>query len=203
MKANGVPREEGGASSEPEDQLATLAPGDVIEIWTEGSFVVQSVFRCHEVVEGRTVQWRWMFLDDGTLVEISPDGHFRYREHRILNQGTVPYEELVAQDGALVRFEEHVREGTSGRRPVHVTLDDKQYRISCTGTVAVDRLGDEPDPISWKSFSSTPEENVYFGMVDVEGEENVVLGLWTAHVCLSFGREFDPSDVTSVYRKGR
>jgi hypothetical protein len=110
------------------------------------------------------------------------------------------YEELVAQDGSLVRFEERVREGTSGRRPVHVSIDDKQYRITCTGTVRADRLGDEPVLLPWQRFNLDPNENVYFGMVDIEDEDAVVLGLWTAHVCLSFGRTFDRSDITSIYR---
>lgn len=185
-----------------EERLDTLRPGDAVEVWAEGTLVVSTVFRCRERLDERMVEWCWLFLDDGSLVEISPDGHFRYRQHRIVNQGTALYEELVAQDGAVVRFEERVRAGTAGRRPVHVSLDEKRYRISCTGTVEAERLGEEPELIPWRSFSSRPEENVYFGMVDVEDEEDVVLGLWTTHVCLSFGRAFQPSDITAIYRHG-
>ena len=199
MKANGLPRDEDVLAND-EERLDNLLPGDALEIWADGTFSVSTVFKCYESLDTGAIEWRWMFLDDGSMIEVSPDGFFRYREHRILNQGTVTYEELVAQDGALVRFEERVREGTSGRRPVHVTIDDKQYRITCTGTVRADRLGAVPEPLPWQHFNTDSNENVYFGMVDIEDEDNVILGLWTAHVCLSFGKAFERSDVTSVYR---
>jgi len=172
----------------------------VIDFWMEESMVVQTTLRAWETLDTGTVQWRWMFLDDGSLVEVSPDGLFRYKEHRILNQGTGLYEEIVAQDGALVRFEERVREGSSGRRPVHITIDDKEYRITSTGTCAVERVGPEPDPMSWRYFNPNPSENVYFGLVDIADESNVGLGLWTAHVCISLGKEFERSDIIAIYR---
>jgi hypothetical protein len=180
-------------------QLEALAPGDVLDIWAEGSLVVTTVFACSETVAGRSYHWKWIFLDDGTLVEISPDGTFRYREHRVVKQGSGLYEELVAQDGALVRFESHVRDGTSGRRPVEVTFEDRVYRIASTGMVAVDRRGEEPTLLPWQSFSDAEDQNVYFGLVDVENEDRVGLGLWTAHICLSFGAPFDPSDISAIY----
>jgi hypothetical protein len=40
-------------------------------------------------------------------------------------------------------------------------------------------------------------------LVDIIDEERVGLGLWTAHVCLSFGEEFDPSDITAVFPRER
>lgn len=200
MKQNGVDPS-GTLGVNHLEQLESLDPGDIVDLWMDGTHLVKTVLLCEEDVGGRAYHWRWMFLDDGSLIEVSPDGYFRYREHRVLNQGTPQYEELVAQDGALVRFEERVRSGTSGRRPVHVTIDDKKYRLVSTGTVQVQRRGDEPDVIPWQSFSRDPEENVYFGMVDVEDDANVVLGLWTAHVCLSFGKELQMSDVSGVYRK--
>jgi len=111
MKANGWASEEGKLSSS--EGLDGLMPGDALAFWAEDNMVVETVFRCQETVDNRPVHWTWLFLDDGSLIEVSLDGHFRYREHRILNQGTGQYEEIVAQDGALVRFEERVREGTS------------------------------------------------------------------------------------------
>jgi hypothetical protein len=201
MRDDGVPLEVGQLSTRV--PLDTLLPGDAIELWAEGNHIVATVFRCRELVDERPVQWCWLFLDDGSLVEISLDGHFRYTEHRTLNQGSGQYEEIVAQDGALVRFEERVREGTSGRRPVHVTIDDHTYRITSTGTVLAERLGPEPEPVSWRTFSLKPEENVYFGLVDEDDEDNVILGLWTAHVCLSMGQSFDPADVTQIFRAGK
>jgi hypothetical protein len=191
-----------GATDSEEDPLKTLLPGDAVEIWADGTFVVKTVFLCREVVDGRSYEWRWMFLDDGSLIEVSLDGYFRYRDHRILKQGTGLYEELVAQDGALVRFEERVREGSSGRRPVHVSIDEKQYTISATGTLLAERLGDPPDLMPWGTIGNIADDNVYFSMYEDEQDENVVLGLWTTHVCLSFGKAFDPSDVTEIYRRG-
>jgi hypothetical protein len=187
-------------TEEDDDQLKGLGPGDALEIWTEGSRIVQTAYNCHEMVNGRIYSWQWFFLDDGNLLEVSPDGYFRYTEHRILKQGSDLYEELVAQDGALVRFEQRVRDNEAGRRPVLVSIDGRQYRIASTGTVSAERRGQESQLLPWNSFSVEPSENVYFGLVNVDDEEQVGLGLWTDHVCLSFGKEFDPTDVTEVYR---
>ncbi|MEA2638715.1 MAG: hypothetical protein QOF51_109 [Chloroflexota bacterium] len=195
---NGAPHEE----TIPE-QLKILLPGDVLEVWDEGSLIVKTVFTCHETIDGHTYEWHWMFLDDGSLLEVSPDGYFRYKEHRILQQGSAEYEEMVAQDGALVRFEERVRNGESGRRPVEVTVGEQTFRIASTGTVVAGRIGPEPELLPWSSFSNRQEDNVYFGLVDPEDEEHVAVGLWTAHVCISIGREFDPSNVTEIYRHGK
>jgi hypothetical protein len=199
VRVNGVPPEDSDPIEEAE-RLDDLLPGDVLDLWLEENMVIQTLFRAWETMDNGTVKWQWMFLDDGSLLEVSPDGLFRYKEHRVLKQGTALYEEIVAQDGALVRFEERVREDTVGRRPVHLTIDEKEYRITSTGTCAVERLGEEPEPMSWRFFDRNPSENVYFGLVDVEDESNVGLGLWTAHVCLSFGKEMDRSDITNIYR---
>jgi hypothetical protein len=172
-------------------------------MWEGGNLVVRTAFACEETVDGRSYGWRWSFLDDGSLIEASPDGYFWYRAHQVAKQGTDLYEELVAQDGALVRFEERVRAGESGRRPVEVTIDEKSYRLTSTGTVRVQQLGSDPEPVPWRSFDRNPESNVYFGMVDVADDSNVILGLWTVHVCLSSGRELGETDVTAVYRRGK
>ena len=187
------------SGDETDVQLDALRPGDVLDIWGEGHRVVATVLHCSETVAERSYSWRWIFLDDGTLIEVSPDGTFRYTEHRVIKQGSGLYEELVAQDGMLVRFEQHVRDGTSGRRPVEITFEDHTYRIASTGTVKADRVGHEPTLLPWSSFSDAEDQNVYFGLVDVEDEDHVGLGLWTAHVCLSFGAPFDPSDVTTIF----
>jgi hypothetical protein len=180
-------------------QLERLAPGDALDLWEEGHRVVTTVFAASETVAGRSYYWTWLFLDDGSLVEVSPDGTFRYREHQVIKQGSGLYEELVAQDGALVRFESRVRDGTSGRRPVEVTFEDRVYRIASTGMVVVQRRGATPALLPWQSFSDAEDQNVYFGLVDVADEDRVGLGLWTAHVCLSFGEPFDPSDITAIF----
>jgi len=191
-----------GASIEsPLKQLATVMPGDVVEIFMEDSYLVKTVFLCQEEVDGRTFEWKWIFLDDGSLVEVSPDGFFRYKDHQILKQGTSEYEAIVAQDGALVRFEARVREGDPGRRPVHITVGDVDYRIASTGTVSVKRLGDVPALLPWQSFSSDLSQNVYFGLVGGADESAMALGLWTAHVCISAGGELEETNVSAVYHK--
>jgi hypothetical protein len=183
------------------EELRLLEPGDVVEIWDGGSLVVKTVFVCQETVDNSTYSWRWSFADDGSLIEASPDGFFHYKTHQIVKQGTDLYEELVAQDGALVRFEDRVRSGSSGRRPVDVTIDGKEYLLGSTGTVKVHKVGADPELVPWRSFDNDPDENVYFGLVDTADESNVILGLWTVHVCLSSGRELAETDVTAVYRQ--
>src|SRR5438105_645498 len=132
MRPNGANKGD-PLEGQSEERLDTVNPGDVLEFWDEGEFVVKTVLHCSEAVDDRTVDWTWMFLDDESLVEVSLDGLFRYRRHNLIKQGSELYEEIVAQDGSLVRFEAHVREGTSGRRPVYVSIDEKQYRITSTG----------------------------------------------------------------------
>lgn len=185
----------------PLEQLSTVQPGDVVDVWLEQTYLVKTVLQCQETVDDRTYDWRWIFLDDGSLIEVSPDGYFRYREHQLLKQGTSEYETLVAQDGALARFEEHVRTGDSGRRPVHVTINGVEYRISSTGTVDVRRSGDEPSLEPWRALSSDSKENVYFGMLQTGDETKVALGLWTSHVCFSSGQALDPTNISAVFRK--
>jgi hypothetical protein len=204
MANNGKGGSESNAAT-PLEQLRTVMPGDVVDVWMEETYLVKTVYLCEEEVGGQTYEWRWIFLDDGSLVEVSPDGYFRYREHRLLKQGTSEYEAIVAQDGALVRFEERVRAGDSGRRPVHVSLGGSEagteYRITSTGTVKIRRLGDEPAFGPWQALSDDPKQNVYFGMVQTADEANVALGLWTAHVSLSLGKALDETNITAVYRK--
>lgn len=200
MAENGK-HQDSATDATPLEQLATVMPGDVVEIWLEQTYLVKTVYLCEEEVGGRKYEWRWLFLDDGSLVEVSPDGYFRYREHQILKQGSSEYEAIAAQDGALVRFEARVREGDSGRRPVHVTAGGKEYRITSTGTVAARRLGDEPVLVPWQGLSRDTEQNVYFGMVESADEGNVALGLWTTHVCLSTGHALEETNISAVYRK--
>jgi hypothetical protein len=187
--------------STPLEQLGTVMPGDVVDVWMEQTYLVKTVYLCEEEIGGRTYQWRWTFLDDGSLVEVSPDGYFRYSEHHILKQGSSEYEAIAAKDGALVRFEAHVRDGDSGRRPVHVTAVGSDLRLTSTGTVAVRRLGDAPDLTPWQGLSKVAEENVYFGAVESADETRVALGLWTEHICLSLGRVLKETDISAVYRK--
>ena len=201
MRQNGKDHAPQREFSNPLDELFLVKPGDVLDFWMEGPRVVKTVLNCREEFEGHAYEWVWLFLDDSSLVEASPDGHFRYREHDILRQGTGHYEEIVAQDGALVRYEERVREGAAETRPVTFTFDEHTYRITSTGTVYVRRSGDQPTLLPWSSFSETHTDNVYFGIADTADDERIGVGLWTAHVCLSIGKVLQQADISAIYRK--
>ncbi|MSQ26912.1 MAG: hypothetical protein EXR51_02070 [Dehalococcoidia bacterium] len=188
------------------EQLALLQPGDLVEIWMEHSYLVSTVYRCRERLDGLVTEWRWIFLDDGSLIETSPDGYYLYRDHVMIKQGTPLYEEMAARDGALVRFEGRVQDGTVGRSPVHITIEEKEYRVASTGTLEFSKDGPGPALIPWQQLSTDPGANVYFGMVGVEDEDEVVLGLWVSHISLSFGKPLRPEQIANVFRnqpKGR
>ena len=78
------------------------------------------------------------------------------------------------RDGALLGF-------------VVVQEDGDSWRVGVSG---------------WDEARSRPEENVYFSLVAADDESQGVLGLWTSHVCLSYGRPFAESDITAIYRRG-
>ena len=201
MSSNGQPTN-GHSGAGYLELLEAAEPGDAVDIWLESTYLVRTVFVCRERMGDRVTEWRWMFLDDGSLIEASSDGFFRYREHQVLRQGSALYEELVAQDGVLVRFEERVRQGISARRPVHVTIDGIEYRVASTGTAEMERRGDEPDILPWSSINRDPASNVYFGLVDTADEEHMALGLWTAHICISTGRPLEETQISGVFRQG-
>lgn len=200
MASNGTPTN-GHSGAGYLELLSGAEPGDAVDIWLEGTYLVRTVFVCREGMGDQVTEWRWMFLDDGSLIESSPDGFYRYRQHEVVHQGSALYEELVAQDGALVRFEERVRAGSSGRRPVHVTIEGVEYRVASTGTAQIERRGEEVDLLPWASISRDQSRNVYFGMVGEEDEDRVILGLWTAHICLSMGGPLPETSISGVYRK--
>ncbi len=183
------------------EKLAQLQPGDLVEIWMDKTYLVTTVYRCRERLDGLVTEWRWNFLDDGSLIEVSPDGYYLYRDHVMIKQGTPLYEELAARDGAMVRFEARVQEGTVGRSPVNITIEEKEYRIASTGTLEFTREGPGPALIPWQQLSADPTANVYFGMVGVEDEDEVVLGLWVSHIALSFGRPLRAEQIANVFRR--
>ena len=53
----------------------------------------------------------------------------------------------------------------------------------------------------WQQFVPNREDNVYFSLVGEEDEAAGVLGIWTSHVCLSFGRPVPRSDVDGVFHR--
>lgn len=191
------PGPNGSAAAELRRRLEAALPGDTLRPAGPDAEprTVETVLLCSETIDGETTQWRWIFLDDRSLVESAPKGAFLYTTHRVLGHRTRRCQELVAQDGALVRFEARVRAGTWARRPVHLTLDGARYRVAYTGTVSAQRLGAEPPLPPWRAFRPDPSKNVYFGLAAADGGPGVVLGLWTDAVCLSFGRPLGPDAI--------
>lgn len=189
----------GGRLDEPD--LATVSPGDAISFWGEGNRLVTCVFDCAEGIGERRYTWRWLFLDDGSLVESSPDGWWRYGEHEIVPQGSPRYAALVGSGGLLERFETRVRNDTVHDDPVTVELQGRRYRVTSTGTAEVTRHGEAPRLLPWQQFVADPADNVYFALVAEEDEGAGVLGLWTSHVCLSFGRPVSQTDVDGIYHR--
>jgi hypothetical protein len=181
--------------------LGSLEPGDAITFWGEGNKIVKSVFDCSEPMGPRRYTWRWFFLDDGSLVEHSADGQWRYTEHEIVPQGSALFSDLTGTGGCLEQFEARVRSDTIGDDPVIAEIRGRRYRITSTGTVDVTRRGDPPRLSPWAHLVQNPEENIYFSLVAEDDEEQGVLGLWTSHVCLSFGRPIAQTDIDGVYRR--
>jgi hypothetical protein len=189
------------APASADRDLSTLEPGDAIAFWPDGDHVVVTVFQCEETVGAHTYRWRWMFLDDGSLLECSADGEWRYTEHELLPQGSKRYEELVGPGGALELFEARVRDSTADDEPVLVRLRGRDYSVASTGTVHAERRGAEPGLMPWTCFVSDPNENVYFGLADTSDQSQGAVGIWTTHVCVSFGGRLTDLDIDRVYRR--
>ncbi len=187
-------------TSEDRD-LGDIEPGDAIDFWGEGHRVVTCVLECSERIGMREYAWRWSFLDDGSIVEASLDGQWRYAEHEIVPQGSALFSDLVGSKGLLEQFEARVRDDSVGDNPLFIELRSKRYKVTSTGTVAPKRRGEAPKLGPWAQFVKNPDENVYFSLVAAEDENDGVLGVWTSHVCLSFGKPISETDVNAVYRK--
>jgi hypothetical protein len=170
-------------------------PGDKIGLGGGAPLGIRTALHCSESIDSSLTTWRWLFLDDGTLFEAAPKGCFRYERHEEVPSGSDLFTELVAQDGALVRFERRVRAGTVGRRHIRVSLDGQTYRVAFTGTAAVQRFGPAPELAAWRDLRPEADQNVYFGLIQDADPRQVALGLWTSDVCLSFGERVEPGEV--------
>ena len=190
-----------GASDE--HGLGDLEPGDALSFWGEGNHVVQCVFECAEGIGRRRYLWRWLFLDDGSLVEHSADGRWRYTEHQVIPQGSALFSDLVGPGGILEQFEARVRSDTVGDDPVFVALRGRRYRVTSTGTVEITLRGQPPGLSPWRQFVPNAADNVYFSLVAADDESQGALGIWTGHVCLSFGKPIGETDVDGIYRRRR
>jgi hypothetical protein len=189
--------------------LETLLPGDVISLWDGGDLVVQTVLDCQEELNQRLTTWRWNLLDEGRMVEVSPDGTFLYGRTVVLHQNSAEFETLTAdpeQGGVLKAFEARVRQGTAARNPVLFEFEGATYRVTATGCFAARPIGTPyPRLEVWRDIDPTkPGENVYFVLEPTDEaaakpEESVVLGIWTTHIALLFGGELKEADVQAIY----
>jgi hypothetical protein len=195
MTENGHERFDPPAAA-PSAPPPVLLPDDRLAVGAGEPRLVRTVLVCREVIQGQVTEWRWVFLDDGSLLELAPKGWAHYERHLILERGTALYEALVAQDGALVRFERRVRAGTWARRPVRVTIEGQTYRLRFTGTFSAQRFGEEPNLSAWRAIQADSDQNVYFGLLADTDEQSLVLGVWTTDVSLSFGRPIGQSELT-------
>lgn len=190
--------------------LESLLPGDVVSFWDAGDSLVQAVLECREELNGRQTGWRWNLLDEGRVLEVSPEGNTLYDRTAVLHQSTAEFETLTAdpeQGGVLKAFEARVRQGTAARNPTLFEFDSGVYRVVSTGIFDARPVGQLAFPSLevWRDVNpSNPGDNVYFELEptqDTPGEDSAreVLGIWTSHIALLFGRALKAGDIQTIY----
>jgi hypothetical protein len=194
--------------------LETLLPGDVVSFWDDGDGVVEAVLECSENLNSRDTRWRWNLLDEGRMLSVAPEGDVLYRRTVVLHQADADFETLTSdpeQGGVLKSFEARVRTGTAARQPVLFEFGGRTFRIVSTGTFDAKPAGSRsftPGAYSklevWRDIHPTdPGQNVYFELQPTEEDEasgeTTVLGIWTSHIALLFGREVHDADVQAIY----
>jgi hypothetical protein len=202
--ADGPPAENGRQPEIARDAWAVDGfgplPGDTVSLPGGERGLVQTVYLCAEPGGADLVRWSWIVLADDRLLEVAPRGCALYEPPRLLQRGSGPFLELVAQDGALIRFEERVRAGTWEARPVRLSLDDRRWRVTSTGTVTAQRLGARPAS-GWGQLGTRPEAaqepDVYFTLAGLHDADALGLGLWAIDICLAFGRRLGDSPATA------
>jgi hypothetical protein len=198
------------ASQRPQPTVETLLPGDVVSLWDLGDHVVQAVLDCREELNRRETGWRWNLLGDGRMLESTPEGNTFYDRTAILHQDSAEFETLTAdpeQGGVLKAFETRVRQGVAARNPTLFEFEGKVYRVVSTGIFDARPVGQASYPAEavWRDINpSSPGDNVYFELEPTDdvpdGESgSEVLGIWTSHVALLFGRPLKGADVQSIY----
>ncbi len=189
----------------------SLLPGDVVSMWDVGDHVVQSVLDCREELNQRVTSWRWNLLDEGHMLEATPEGNTLYTRTVILHQDSAEFETLTSdpdQGGVLKAFEARVRQGIAARNPTLFEYEGRVFRVVSTGIFDAQPVGQAsyPNVTVWRDInSSNPGDNVYFELEPTEdgppGDQSPteVLGIWTSHIALLFGRPMKNADVQSIY----
>jgi hypothetical protein len=190
--------------------LESLLPGDVVSLWDDGDHVVQAVLECREELNRRETVWRWNVLDEGRVLEVTPEGNVLYDRTVVLHQDSAEFETLTsdpAQGGVLKAFEARVREGTAARQPTLFEFEQGVYRVVSTGIFDARPLDatSYPNLPVWRDVNPTDaSDNVYFELEPTTeppaGESgSEVLGIWTTHIALLFGRPLQAADIQSIY----
>src|ERR1051326_6748131 len=76
--------------------LESLLPGDVVSFWDGGDSVVQAVLQCREELNRRETVWRWNVLDEGRVLEVTPEATTLYERTAVLHQTSVRSYNVVA-----------------------------------------------------------------------------------------------------------
>ena len=74
----------------------SLLPGDVVSLWDAGDHVVQSILDCREELNQRVTSWRWNLLDEGQMLEATPEGNTLYTRTVIVHQDSAEFETLTS-----------------------------------------------------------------------------------------------------------
>lgn len=179
----------------------TLMPGDAMILQDGRDFLVRVALDCEEQLEDHTARWRWILLDDGSLLEVRRQAMDLYGPPDLLYQGTPSFIQLTGgstQHGLLKVYEARVREGTAATLPVLYEHADLQYRIHETGTFRATWNG-MTDAEVWSDVSQNAGDNVYFRLKAVDGREG--LGIWTSHIALFSGAPLTRVDIKGLYSR--
>lgn len=189
----------------------SLLPSDLVSFWDGGDHVVQAVLACREQLNGRETSWRWNLLDEGHLLEATPEGNTLYDRTVILHQDSPEFETLTSdpeQGGVLKAFEARVRQGNAARNPTLFEYEGRVFRIVSTGIFEAQAVGQAgyPNATVWRDINpSNPGDNVYFELEPTvespPGDDSAteVLGIWTSHIALLFGRPLKAADIQTIY----
>jgi hypothetical protein len=187
--------------------VETLLPGDVVSFWDGGDNVVQAALECREELNGRETVWRWNILDEGRVLEVTPEGSTLYERTVVLHQSSAEFETLTAdpdQGGVLKAFEARVRQGIAARNPTLFEYEGTVFRVVSTGIFdARPREQTQyPNLEVWRDINpSNPGDNVYFELEPTQDDaaQSDVLGIWTSHIALLFGRPLKAGDIQTIY----
>lgn len=191
--------------------LETLQPGDAVEFWDGQHALVEQVLDCTEELHGHLTRWQWVLLDTGAVLEIGREGRRIFDKNIVFSQGSPEFAALVAdpeRGGVLKTFEQRVREGRSATEPVTYERDGLRWVVRSTGTFAATVRGRPLEREVWADISSDPGQNVYFEMDAMAGNDpesgraagtRELLGIWTTHILLLYGRRLQETDITGLY----